>query len=133
MRKNIRFISWQFIILMIAMFVLQISAKASVARGYDDSTVLFSRNENPLTVTKLVTCYPNPATTYINFKFDNGVPLFSTLSIYSFTGRKMGQLKVTDRNVIRISLDDYYRGLYMYQLCDASGNILESGRFIVKN
>jgi hypothetical protein len=116
-------------------FAIQASANAVTVRNWDDPLKFFNENEtSPFVTARLVTCYPNPATSYINFKFDNTVPVLSTLSIYSFTGRKMATLIVVNNNsIIRISLDNYFRGLYVYQLCDANGAILESGRFLVKN
>ena len=83
-------------------------------------------------VEKHVTCYPNPAISYINFKFDNSVPDNASLFIFSFTGRKMTETKVTGQ-VQKIPLDNYFRGLYVYQLRSAKGAILESGKFQVKN
>lgn len=81
---------------------------------------------------KLITCYPNPAVSYISFKFDNNVQNTSKLFIYSFTGRKMNEFNITN-NLIKITLENYYRGLYVYLLRDTEGNILESGKFQVKN
>jgi len=134
MEKNIQFIV-RLIFTAMLVFVIQTNASAVSTRGLDDSVKVFNEYGIPTLVTaRLVTCYPNPATSYINFKFDNTVPASSTLSIYSFTGRKMTVLTVINNNsIIRIPLDNYFRGLYMYQLCDANGNILESGRFLVKN
>ena len=98
--------------------------------AYSDS--IGSDTDNPLVTLKLTECYPNPATAYINFKFDNSVVHTSKLFIYSFTGKQMDVADVTG-NVIKISLNNYYRGLYMYQLRDTNGNILESGKFQVRN
>lgn len=81
---------------------------------------------------KHVTCYPNPAISYINFKFDKSVPKNARLFVFSFTGRKMTELAING-TVQKITLEDYYRGLYVYQLRSASGAILESGKFQVKN
>ena len=84
------------------------------------------------TAPKHVSCYPNPAISYINFKFDKTVPTDAKLYVFSFTGRKMTELALTGA-VIKVSLDNYYRGLYVYQLRSAGGAILESGKFQVKN
>lgn len=80
---------------------------------------------------KVIRFYPNPATTVINFEFDGSVDKTYTLQIYNFIGRKMTEIRITD-NKITINLDDsYYRGLYIYQLRDASSKIVESGKFQV--
>lgn len=81
---------------------------------------------------KLITCYPNPAVSYISFKFDNNVQNSSKLHIYSFTGREMKEFNITN-SLIKITLENFFRGLYVYQLRDADGKILESGKFQVKN
>jgi hypothetical protein len=39
-------------------------------------------------------------------------------------------LKVTDQK-ITVSLTDFYRGVYVFQLRDKQGNIIESGKFQV--
>lgn len=75
--------------------------------------------------------YPNPATQFINFEFDKQVDKSYTIEIYSFIGRKMSSQKV-NTSLITIYFDDnYYRGLYVYQLHDATGRIVESGKFQV--
>lgn len=81
---------------------------------------------------KHITCYPNPAISYINFKFDKSVPKDARLFVFSFTGKKMDELAITGQ-IQKITLDKYYRGLYVYQLRSAGGAILESGKFQVKN
>lgn len=82
-------------------------------------------------VEKHIACYPNPAISYINFKFDKTVQSSSKLAIFSFTGRKMEEFNITG-SIIKVSLTDYFRGLYVYQLRDANGAILESGKFQIK-
>jgi len=113
------------------LFCLNATAKAvSFIPEYDSAYNHIS--DDPLITARLVECYPNPATAYINFKFDNSVVHTSKLYIYNFTGRQMNVVNITD-NVIKVLLDNYYRGLYMYQLRDANGNVLESGKFQVRN
>ncbi|MEN9599003.1 MAG: hypothetical protein RL596_1314 [Bacteroidota bacterium] len=75
--------------------------------------------------------YPNPATQFINFEFDKQVDKTFTLEIYSFIGRKMTAQKVNASRITIYFDDNYYRGLYVYQLHDASGRIVESGKFQV--
>ena len=75
--------------------------------------------------------YPNPATSYINFTFDKLVDKNYTLQIFNFIGRKMTEVRISDAK-LTITLDDnYLRGLYIYQLRDQSGRIIESGKFQV--
>jgi hypothetical protein len=80
---------------------------------------------------KIAHFYPNPATSYINFTFDKTVDKSYTLQVYNFIGRKMNDIRINDSK-ITINLDDnYLRGLYVYQLRDQSGRIVESGKFQV--
>jgi hypothetical protein len=43
----------------------------------------------------------------------------------------MTELKITDQKLTITFDDNYLRGLYIYQLRDASGRIVESGKFQV--
>lgn len=75
--------------------------------------------------------YPNPATTVINFEFDKSVDKSYSLLICNFLGKRMTEVRITDSKIV-INLDDqYYRGLYIYQLRDQSNRIIESGKFQV--
>ncbi len=75
--------------------------------------------------------YPNPATSYINFTFEKTIDKNYTLQVYNFLGRKMSESRITEPK-ITINLDDnYFRGLYIYQLRDKDGRIIESGKFQV--
>lgn len=79
---------------------------------------------------KTVKFYPNPASSFINFEFTEKYNDSYTLVIFNFIGKKVENLKVTDQK-ITVSLTDYYRGVYIFQLRDKQGNIIESGKFQV--
>lgn len=79
---------------------------------------------------KTVKSYPNPATTYINFEFEKKDVNSYSLLIFNFIGKKVEELKVVDVKMT-ISVIDYYRGIYIFQLRDKQGNIAESGKFQV--
>lgn len=81
--------------------------------------------------TKTVKCYPNPATAVINFEFKTGKDKNTQLQIYSFTGKKMTDLAVTSGKITVILDNDYYRGVYIFQLRDRNGKIIETGKFQV--
>ncbi|HSQ43585.1 MAG TPA: T9SS type A sorting domain-containing protein [Ginsengibacter sp.] len=74
--------------------------------------------------------YPNPAASFINFEFKKNYDQSYTLVIYNFIGKKMTELKPAEQK-ITVSLTEYYRGVYIFQLRDAQGNIVESGKFQV--
>ena len=80
--------------------------------------------------TKTVKFYPNPASSFINFEFAENYNDSYTLIIFNFIGKKVEDFKVTDQK-ITVSLTDFYRGLYIFQLRDKQGNIIESGKFQV--
>ena len=79
---------------------------------------------------RIVQCYPNPASTFINFEFNKTNDKNLVLSIYNFVGKRVEELKITTSK-INLPLDNYYRGLYFFQLKDRQGNVIESGKFQV--
>jgi hypothetical protein len=86
--------------------------------------------ENPSALPgAIIRFYPNPATTAITFDLkamDKGY----SLQIFNFLGKRMHeQVNITDRTVINLS--DFARGVYIYQLRDKTGRIVESGKFQV--
>lgn len=81
-------------------------------------------------IAKLIKPYPIPATTAINFDFLYGYDKTFSLQIYNFMGKKIVEInKVLPR--MYMPLEDFYRGIYVYQLRDKEGNIIESGKFQV--
>lgn len=79
---------------------------------------------------KTVKFYPNPAVSIINFEFEKTYDKSYNLIIYNFIGKKIIEQKVTDQK-ISFALTDFYRGVYIFQLRDKQGNIVESGKFQV--
>ncbi len=80
---------------------------------------------------KIVKCYPNPATSVINFEFATAGGKTNTLQIYSFTGKKMTDQILTSEKVSVVLGNDFYRGIYVFQLRDKTGKIIETGKFQV--
>lgn len=81
--------------------------------------------------TPIVRFYPNPATTVINFDFQKTYEQGYSIQIFNaILGRKMyDQANMPERTVINLS--DFPRGMYIYQLRDKSGRMVESGKFQV--
>lgn len=79
----------------------------------------------------IVRFYPNPATTVINFDFQKAYEQGYSIQIFNaILGRKMfDQANMPERTVINLS--DFPRGMYIYQLRDKSGRMVESGKFQV--
>ncbi len=80
--------------------------------------------------TKFIKFYPNPAASVINFDFQQGYDNSFSLLIFNFMGKKVYELKNTPSR-ININLEDFYRGIYVFQLRDKNGVTLESGKFQV--
>jgi len=81
---------------------------------------------------KTIKCYPNPAISYVNFEFPDGfVSKNYLLQVYSFTGKKMYEANVTSAKATLTFNNQYYRGIYVYQLQDKEGKTLETGKFQV--
>lgn len=81
-------------------------------------------------VAKLLRPYPIPATNVINFGFLYGYDKSFSFQVYNFMGKKVTELNKVPQT-ITLPLDDYYRGIYIYQLRDRDGKIIDSGKFQV--
>lgn len=81
-------------------------------------------------VDRIVKLYPNPATSYITFDLQKNnikglsIQIFKFLGVKVYEGQNLAQ-KVT------VDLADFNRGLYIYNLIDQTGKIIESGKFQV--
>lgn len=81
-------------------------------------------------IAKLIKPYPIPATTAINFEFLYGYDKTFSLQIYNFMGKKVNEFSKIPP-MMTVPLDDFYRGIYVYQLRDKDGKIIDSGKFQV--
>jgi len=81
-------------------------------------------------VSKIAKFYPNPATTLITFEFQKGKEFSYNLQIYNFLGKKVFEIKNTSATN-QVNLNDFDRGVYIFQLRDSKGKIIESGKFQV--
>ncbi len=93
----------------------------------------FAQNKTPGPgdpIAKLIKPYPIPATTVINFDFLYGYDKSFSLQIYNFMGKKVNEMNNVPQK-INLPLDDFYRGIYVYQLRDKNGKIIDSGKFQV--
>lgn len=80
--------------------------------------------------TRIIKFYPNPATSIINFDFQKGYDKSYNFQIYNFLGKKVYEVNnVTPRTVVNLS--DFYRGVYIFQLKDKTGKMIDSGKFQV--
>src|SRR5450432_151941 len=87
----------------------------------------FPENGIPATVR----FYPNPAISYITFedilkKYDKNY----SIQVFNFLGKKVYEFILGDQKNI-VNTSDFFRGIYIFQLRDPSGKIVESGKFQV--
>ena len=109
--------------LYILIFIL-FTGLASTAQQRDDAP----RSGEP--EARIVKFYPNPATSFITFDFQKEFDKSYTFQIFNFLGKKVYDVSnVTPKTVV--SLNDFYRGVYIFQIRDKTGKIVDSGRFQV--
>lgn len=79
----------------------------------------------------IVRFYPNPATSVINFDFQKAYSQGYSIQIFNaILGRKMYDASNMPQRTA-INLTDFSRGVYIYQLKDKTGRMVESGKFQV--
>ena len=78
--------------------------------------------------TRVVRFYPNPASTTITFEFKKDIEKQVNFQVYNFMGKRLVDVPLTG-NKVAVNLESFYRGLYIFQLRDKAGTILESGKF----
>ncbi len=81
---------------------------------------------------KQVKFFPNPATTLIQFDFSEElIQSGASFRIYNFIGKKVFETsQLTPRTVINLS--EFFRGVYIFQLTDRTGRVIESSKFQVQ-
>ena len=80
---------------------------------------------------KLIKFYPNPASAVITFEFNKSSGNASnSLQVYNFMGKKVYDIKNAPSRV-SINLEDFYRGIYIFQVRDKNGTISQTGKFQV--
>ena len=90
----------------------------------------FAQASNQQTQAKMIRFYPNPATSVINFDYLKGYDKSYSLHIFNFMGKRVFEQKNTASRM-SIPLDNFFRGIYVFQLRDKNGAIVESGKFQV--
>ena len=97
------------------------------------SGILLAQSQSnipPGTPERIIKFYPNPAVSFINFDFQKNYDRGFSIQVYNFLGKQVSEIKnVSPKTTLNIS--DYNRGIYIYQLKDNNGKIIESGKFQV--
>jgi hypothetical protein len=78
----------------------------------------------------IVKFYPNPATSIITFDFQRGYDKSYNLQIFNFIGKKVQEITNISPKTI-VNLNDFYRGIYIFQLKDRNGKVIDTGKFQV--
>lgn len=79
---------------------------------------------------RIVKFYPNPATSFITFDFQKEFDKSYSFQIFNFLGKKVYDVtNLTPKTVINVN--EFYRGVYIFQIRDKTGKIVDSGRFQV--
>ncbi len=99
------------------------------------TTVCSQAQNKPMALTgvqaSVLRFYPNPASSVINFEIQKDYsPGYSIQIFNAILGRKMYELANMPERM-SVNLADYSRGIYIYQLRDKSGRMVESGKFQV--
>ena len=89
-----------------------------------------NRESSPDATHRIMKFYPNPATTFIKAEFQKNYNSGYTLQIINFIGKQVYESKNVNSSVT-LDLSTYTRGVYIYQLKDQSGKVIESGKFQV--
>ena len=74
--------------------------------------------------------YPNPAITQITFNFEKGYDKTYSFQIFNFLGKKVYESNNLSPKTT-IDLSEFFRGVYIFQLRNQAGKILDSGKFQV--
>jgi hypothetical protein len=83
-------------------------------------------------VARVIKFYPNPAISQITFDFEQNLDKSYSFQVYNFVGKKVLDVPaVTQRTVVNVT--DFYRGVYIFQLRDKTGRMIESGKFQVSH
>lgn len=81
-------------------------------------------------VVKQVHFFPNPASSFINFEFKDINLSNYSLKVFNFIGKKVLEVNSLSQRTV-VNLNDFFRGVYIFQLTDRNGQVVESGKFQV--
>jgi Secretion system C-terminal sorting domain len=79
---------------------------------------------------KIVKFFPNPAISQITFNFEKGYDKNYSFQIFNFIGKKVFEAQTISPRTT-VDLGDFYRGVYIFQVRDKTGRVVESGKFQV--
>ncbi len=81
-------------------------------------------------IARVTRFYPNPAVSQITFDFEQNLDKSYSFQVYNFVGKKVLDVPaVTQKTIVNVT--DFYRGVYIFQLRDKTGKMIDSGKFQV--
>ena len=107
----------RFLLILLILFTTVFLAPARAADGLNSAE-------------PIVRLYPNPATSVVNLDLGQALNRGYSIQVFSFLGRKMYEASNISQR-LTLNLTDYNRGVYIYQLRDKSGKLVETGKFQV--
>ena len=83
---------------------------------------------------KFIKSYPNPASDVVTFEFQKGYSRSYSIRVLNSIGKQVYEAKNIP-SILTINLKDekFFRGIYIYQLVDKNGLVIESGKILVVN
>jgi hypothetical protein len=83
-------------------------------------------------VVRVTKFYPNPAISQITFDLEQTTDKTYSLQVYNFVGKKVVDLPAVNQKTV-VNVSDFYRGVYIFQLRDKTGKMIDSGKFQVSH
>lgn len=78
----------------------------------------------------IVKFYPNPAVSSITFDFQKDYEKGFHIQVYSFIGKLMYEAKNVEAKTT-LDVTEFNRGVYIFQLRNPEGKVVDSGKFQV--
>lgn len=126
-KKNLLFCTIKVKFVLVKKFLLFISIILLTTINSKGQT---NREPSPDALQRILKVYPNPATTFTKFEFQKSFDKGYTLQVINFIGKQVYEAKNIS-STTTLDLSAYNRGVYIYQLKDQSGRVIESGKFQV--
>lgn len=100
-------------------------------------TQAFSQARKPLPdspatepAAKIIKFYPNPAISFITFELQKEDNKTYSFQIFNLLGKKVYDVNNVSPKTL-VNLSDFFRGVYIFQLRDKTGRLIDSGKFQV--
>jgi hypothetical protein len=86
---------------------------------------------NEVSFNSHISTFPNPCTSQINFILTDNNTQAKNVTVYDVTGRELAKIEMKNNNTI-LNTTTYSSGMYLYNITDNNGNVIDHGKFMVK-